>query len=296
MAAGLGSGNMDTTTQASFIPSIWGDKLNDFYRAELKAAAFFEDLSDEVVGGGNIIYIPNISQMTANTKTQGSAVTLNDQTSGKVTLTINTWKEVSFLVEDIVDAFWKKSYRMQEKFMKNAGYTVAKELETALLNLCRGFSQTVGSSALALRDSHIRAAIAYLDSANVPENDRAFFLHPNVIWNQIQGINKFSLLTNTNGADPVLKGEVYKLYGIPVIKTSNLGTYLGHRDGMLAGRDALNFATSNLSGGMSGEGGTVRLQTQYVQEYLGTLVTADILFGVIENRDTSGVWIKAKSS
>jgi hypothetical protein len=294
MAAGLGSGNMDTTTKASFIPALWGAKLNDFYRANLVAAKFFEDLSDEVVGGGNIIYIPNISQMTANTKTQGSAVTLNDQTDGKVTLTINTWKEVSFLVEDIVAAFMMRSYRMQERWMKNAAYTVASTLETSLLNLCRGFSQTVGTSALSFNDSEIRQAIAYLDAANVPQEDRAFFLHPNVVWNQLMGINKYTLAINTAGADPVTKGPIATLYGIPIYVTSNLAVYLGHRDGMLAGRDALNWAASNLTGGT--QNGPVRLQTQYVQEYLGTLVTADIIYGVIENRDTSGVWIKAKSS
>ncbi len=293
MAAGLGANNMDTTTQASFIPSIWGFKLNDFYRANLVCANFFEDLSDEVADGGNIIYIPNISQMTANSKTQGSQVTLNDQTAGKVTLTIDKWYECSFLVEDTVAAKMKKSYRMQERWMKNAGYTVAAALEDAIIALFNGFSQTVGTSALTLNDSNIRQAIAYLDAANVPQNERAFFLHPNVLWTQVMGIDRFTLVQNTGGADPVLKGAVGMLYGIPVYTTSRLGTTLGHRNGALCGKDAINYATNSLAGGT--QPGTVRLQTQYVQEYLGTLVTADIMYGVIENRDTSGVWIKAKS-
>ena len=293
MATGLGANNMTTTTDASFIPAIWGNKLNDFYRANLKAAAFFEDLSDEVMDGGNIIYIPNISQMTAATKNQLSQVSLNEQTAAKVTLTISTWKEVSFLIPDIVTAQMKRSYRMQEKWMMNAGYTTAATLEDALIALFNSFTQIVGDSAHSFNDSSIRAAIAYLEAADVPQNDRAFFLHPNVIWGDIQGINKFSLLTNTNGADPVMKGAVGMLYGIPVISTTRLGVTLGHRDGALAGKDALCFATANVSGGRTEN--KVRLQTQYLQDYLGTLVTADIIFGVIENRDTSGVWIKAQS-
>jgi hypothetical protein len=293
MATGLGANNMTTTTDASFIPAIWGNKLNDFYRANLKAASFFEDLSDEVMDGGNIVYIPNISQMTAATKNQLSQVTLNEQTAGKVTLTISTWKEVSFLIPDIVLAQMKRSYNMQNKWMMNAGYTTAATLEDALITLFRGFSQVVGDSAHSFNDSSIRAAIAYLDSADVPQNDRAFFLHPNVIWNQVQGISKFSLLTNTNGADPVLKGAVGYLYGIPVVSSTRLGVYLGHRDGALAGRDALVFATANVTGGRTDN--KVRLQTQYLQDYLGTLVTADIIFGVAENRDAAGVWIKSQS-
>ncbi len=287
------SNSMTTTTNASFIPAIWGAKLNDFYRANLRCAAFFEDLSDELKDGGNIIYIPNISEMTANSKTVGSQVTLNKQTAAKVTLTINAWYEVSFLLEDFVAAVMKKSYRMQERWMKNAGYTVAAKLEDAIITLFRGFAQVVGDSSHSFNDSSIRAAIAYLDAANVPMEDRAFFLHPNVIWKQVMGINKFTLATNTAGADPVLKGEVMKLYGIPVVSTTRLAVYLGHRDGALAGKDAINFATANPAGGTSLD--KVRLQTQYLQDYLGTLVTADIMYGVIENRDTSGVWVKASS-
>lgn len=293
MAAGLGGNNQTTTTNASYIPAIWGSKLNDFYRANLVCANFFEDLSEELTDGGNIVYIPNISQMTAATKTVGSQVTLNKPTAAKVTLTVNTWKEVSFLIEDFVAAVMKRSYRMQERMMKNAGYTVADTLEDAIIALFNGFSQVVGDSAHSFNDSSIRAAIAYLDAANVPQSDRAFFLHPNVLWNQIMGINKYSLAINTSGADPVTKGPVTMLYGIPVYVTTNLGTTLGHRNGALAGSDAINYATVRVGGGYGPD--KVRLQTQYLQDYLGTLVTADIMFGVIENRDTSGVWIKASS-
>lgn len=180
MATGLGANNQTTTTDASYIPALWGSKINDFYRAKLKAASFFEDLSDEVMEGGNIVYIPNMSQMTAATKNQLSQVTLNAQTPAKVTLTINTWKEVSFLIPDLVAAQVKRSYRMQERMMQNAGYTVAACLEDALLTLFRGFSQVIGDSSHSFNDSSIRAAIAYLDAADVPQEDRAFFLHPNV--------------------------------------------------------------------------------------------------------------------
>lgn len=107
------------------------------------------------------------------------------------------------------------------------------------------------------------------------------------------GIDKFTLVTNTGGADPVLKGQIGLLYGIPVIGTSRLGVTLGHRNGALAHKSALSFAVANPAG--MGGINKVRLQSEYLIEYLGTLVVADIIFGVIENRDTSGVWIKASS-
>ena len=181
---------------------------------------------------------------------------------------------------------------LQEKYAKNAAFTVASKLEDALIALFNGFSQTVGTSAIGLNDSNIRQAIAYLDVANVPQENRAFFLHPNVIWTQVQGIDKFSLLVNTSGADPVLKGQIGMLYGIPVIGTSRLGVTLGNRNGALAHSSALAFATGNMT---PGQEGSIRLQTDYRLEYLGELVVADIMYGVIESRDTSGVLIKTLS-
>lgn len=289
----LGSNHWDTTDSAMLIPSKWTNKVNDFFRADLYAANFFEDWSSEVSDGGNVIYMPNITQMAASAKTAATEVVLVDNTDSKVTLTINVHTHCAFMIEDAVGSKIKSSYKAQSIYAANAGYSVAAALEDALLLLFNGFSQTVGSSAVALADSDIRLAINYLDTANVPQRDRAFFLHPFVIWTHLQAIDRFALLTNTNGSDPVLKGEVRKLYGIPVISTPRLTVTTGHRNGALAHKSALAFACANPSG-MSGPN-KVRLQTDYILQHLGTLVVADLMYGVIENRDTSGVWIKAKS-
>lgn len=289
----LGTDHFTTTTADVMIPEIWGSRVNNFYRANLKAASFFEDWSEEVSQGGDIVHVPNISEMTAESKTAETEVTLSAPIETDVDLTINNHKHVAFIIEDVVASKIKKSYKAQETYARNAGYTVAATLEDAILALFTGFSQTVGDSSTDLNDSNIRQAIAYLDSADVPMEDRAFFLHPNVIWKQLMGIDKFTLVQNTNGADPVLKGQVGLLYGIPVVGTSRLGTSNGSRIGALAHKSAIAFATANIAGGSTPE--SVRLQTEYVLEYLGWMTVADIMFGVIENRDTSGVYIKTTS-
>lgn len=60
-----------------FIPAVWGQKINEFYKANLVCANFFTDRSDEVSAGGNIIYTPNTTEIAANSKTVATAVTLN---------------------------------------------------------------------------------------------------------------------------------------------------------------------------------------------------------------------------
>jgi len=68
---------MTTTTLDNLIPEIWGEKMNDYYRANLVTANFFTDLSSDIMGGGDIVYVPNITSMTAHTKSTASPVTVS---------------------------------------------------------------------------------------------------------------------------------------------------------------------------------------------------------------------------
>jgi hypothetical protein len=175
-------------------------------------------------------------------------------------------------------------------------------LETAIASLFTGFSQIVGSSVAALADSDIRNAIAYLEAANVDTtSDCAFFVAPAVFWKQLQSIDKFSLAVNSPVNDPTAKRPAATLYGIPVYVTTNI-QYISETTGRanaLAHKDAIHWATSPLGAGSDGPSVTgsmgVRVQSNYMPDFLSTLTTADILYGVIENRDTSGVYMKSST-
>jgi len=272
-----------------FTPEIWSAKVNDFMRAKLYANYFFTDLSEDVSGGGDVINIPSLTEMTANEKVNATAVTLNTNTETDVNLTVDQWYEVSFVIEDEEKAQVKHSYNLQERYAKNAAYTVANTLEVALITLFSGFASTVGDSLTNANDSNIRACIAYLDGNDIPQEDRAWFFDPTVFWTDIMGIDRFTLV-NESGNKAVINGAIGVLYGIPVYITSNIPTTGGSKYNALAQKDAIVFATASLGGGSG-----IRLQTSYLQTYLGTLVTADILYGVIENRDLAGVLYKTSA-
>ena len=279
----------DTFTAADLdvmTPEVWSEKMNDFMRAKLVANSFFTDLSADVASGGDVIHVPSLTEMTATEKTNATAVTLNSPTETKVDLTVNQWYEVSFIIEDEEKAQVKHSYNLQERYAKNAAYTVANTLEVALITLFSGFASTVGDSLTNANDSNIRACIAYLDANDIPQEDRAWFFDPTVFWTDIMGIDRFTLV-NESGNKAVLNGAIGVLYGIPVHLTSNIPTTEGSKYNALAQKDAIVFATASLGGGSG-----IRLQTEYLQTYLGTLVTADILYGVTENRDLAGVLYK----
>lgn len=290
-----------STTLATSIPLLWGEKINDFFKLKLMMADFFVDRSSELAAGGSTVYTPNMTEMTAAAKANATAVTLNAPTDTKITLLVDQWYEVSFAIEDREAAQVKHSYYIQEKYAMNAGYTMAKKLEVALASLFSGFTGSAGASTTSVADSDILSAIAQLESVGIDtSSDVAFFFSPNVFWKQLQAINKFSLAINTPVQDPVAKRPTALLYGIPVFVSNNIQYVSGStgRYNALAHKDALHFATSPLgSGGSLGSSVTgrynVRVQSNYVPEYLSTLTTADLLYGVVENRDNAGVCIQS---
>lgn len=293
-----------TETLASldvYIPEIWGQKVNEFYRAKLIAAPFFTDRSDEVAEGGDTLYTPNTTEFTANQKTNGVAVSTNSPTDTKQTLSINNWFESSFAIEDREAAQVMRSYSLMERYSKNVAYAIAKKLDTAITTLFSSFSNAVGSSTTNLADSDIRNAIAYIEAANCDIDECAFFVHPNTFWKQLQAIDKFSLAINSPVNDPTAKKPDAHLYGIPVYRTTQIqsdATPSGGRANALAHPDAIHWATSPLGAGgskanaMVGSMG-VRVQSNYIPDFLATVTTADILYGVVENRDVAGVYMKS---
>jgi hypothetical protein len=233
--------------------------------------------------------------MGANSKSNGVAVTLNSPTETKIDLVVDQWYEVSFAIEDKEAVQVKQSYAIQERYAKNAGYTLGTTLEEAISALFSGFSQSVGSSATSIADSDIRGAIATLEGNCVDLEETAFFMHPNTFWKQVQNLDKFSLAINSPVNDPTAKMPAAYLYGIPVFTSTFIPLVDGGRTNVLAHSDSIHWASSSLpvmtyGKGMVGKYG-VRVQSSYIPDYLSTVTTADLLYGVIENRDNAAVKI-----
>lgn len=289
------------------IPLIWGEKINDYFRYNLSLAAFFVDRSDELVDGGAAIYTPNLSALSTNAKVTNSQVTLSSPEYTKVTLDVSTWKEASFVIEDREAAQVKKSYYIQEKIAKGGAWEVAQDLEDAIAALFTGITtNVVGLGTANIADSSLLAAIAVLETAGVPVygGDTAFVFHPNTFYRQVGSIDKMTLWQNTSTELPRSKAPTRALYSIPVIVSPAVPVGAGAvgdngaRLNLLAHKDTFHWARLSMpvkaAKGMVGSEG-VRVQQSYVHEYLGDLVTIDLCYGVVENRDDSAVKIRSHS-
>ena len=274
---------------AASIGEVWGTKINDFYREKLVAASFFTDRSEDVSAGGDIIHTPVIAELAASAKAAQTQVVLADNAQTSVDLTIATHSHVAFMIEDKEAAQVMRQYRTQETYMKNAAYTVAKALDSAITALFVGFTAVAGSTGTALADADVLSAISQYTQNDGDLEEAAWILNPKTVWSDLMAIDKFSLVQNQGGNDPVLRGFAGYLYGRPVYTTTNVVTDGTDYHGFFGNPDAIHFATAALPGAKDSMG--VRLQAEYKLEWLGVLVVADILYGVIENRDEAGVQI-----
>jgi N4-gp56 family major capsid protein len=189
---------------------------------------------------------------------------------------------------------------MRQFYTDDAGYALARKVDSLILELGRGVNGGDGTAAYtgaysgadgttaytgtagALTDAAIRRSIQRLDDSDVPMDGR-FLIVPPSTRNTLMGIARFTeqaFVGDAGNGNTIRSGEVGNVYGVPVFVSSNADAATdGDRICLLGHKD---FAVLVEQMG-------VRTQTQYKQEYLGDLFTADTLFGVKELRDGSAV-------
>lgn len=286
----LGTDQFTAADLAVMIPKVWGGRLNDFYRDELVITPFFTNRSEELAGGGDTLHTPSLTEMSASTKANGAQVTLTSPTETKVDLVVDQWKHVAFLIEKPQIKQVKNSYAIQERYMKNAAFTCAATVETAVATLFQSFSTTVGTTGAALTRAVVLSAISKLRQAKNNLREAAFFLSPKTVWEDLMAIDAFALAINSaNATNPITGGKMPSLLNIPLFDSTFITKINTNVDyaGALCTPDAIHWAQQSNGSGEFG----VDIGSEYKLEYLGVLTVCDILYGVVENRDAAGVRI-----
>ncbi len=297
----LGTNNVvqSTVNTAGFIPEVWSDEIIAAYKKNLVAANLFKKMSMKGKKG-DVMHFPSPARGSAAVKTASSQVTLIAESGTEKTVTINQHYEYSRLIEDFAEVQALSSLR--RFYTDDAGYALATRIDTSLIQLGRGAQGgTAGSAAYdkaylagdgstlyvdgtnvgtALTDAGLRRAIQRLDDSDVPMDGR-FLIVPPSTRNTMMGLARFTEQAFIGDGATIRNGQIGDVYGVKVFVTTNAdtATTTTTRVALLAHPEA--FVLVDQLG--------VRVQTQYKQEYLGTLLTADTLYGVGELRDTSAV-------
>ena len=301
----LGSNGVTLAVANNFIPELWSDEVIGAYKSNLVVANLVTKLSHKGKKGDSI-HIPVPARGAASVKAANTQVTLSAATNTAITVTIDKHYEYSKLIEDIAEV--QSLASMRKFYTDDAGYALAKQVDTDLVTLWEGFQAgtvaganaaawekavigSVGttlytgnsSNAADITDAGIRAMILKLDDADVPMDSRVIVMPP-IAANDLLGINRFTEQQFIGSGDAIRTGKIGMIYGVDVYISSNCpttttGATATDRVGCLFHKDALVLA----------EQVGVRSQTQYKQEYLGDLFTSDTIYGVKELRDDAGV-------
>jgi hypothetical protein len=279
---------VNNTNHASFIPKLWSDEIIAEYEKSLVMKPLVKSM--KMTGKkGDTINVPMPVRGEANAKQEESQVTLvADASSNKAILIDQHW-EYSRLIEDITSIQALSS--MRKFYTQDAGYALATKVDADLISAALDGWTTIGhmtdaglvvpaveGSAGDFSDQGFRDGIQILDDNNVPMDNRKLVIPP-AARNHIMGIDRYVSSDFVNGRG-VVNGKIGELYGVDVYVSTNLpANASGEKPCLLFHTDALVIA----------EQLGVRTQTQYKQEYLADLMTADTLYGFDDYRPESGV-------
>lgn len=325
----LGTNNVVLSAVPNFVPTIWSDEVVAAYKSNIVIAQLVRRLQYRGKKG-NSITIPTPTRGAASTKAASTQVTLIAHgTDTGLTVAINKHKEYSRFVEDIVDVQAMASLR--RFYTDDGGYAIAKRVDRDLiLQACTSgltggtivedgttgnvdststftnarigddsaaWSPTASSNAgnaVDLSDVGIRRFVKRLDSVDAPMAGRFLIVSPN-IKADLMGQARFSEQAFTGesaNSNTIRNGLVGNMYAVEVCVTNQLQQV--EDAGTTADQDlALMFQRDGL---LLVEQMGVRTQTQYKQEWLADLFTADMIYGTAGLRPTSIIPIVVPSS
>lgn len=298
------SNQFTATNLAASIPEIWTPIVLEQMFASTVASNFFLDLSEWTTEGGSTFDVANLytNTFTAQTQsTQGGQVTLGNPAQVKVQLAVNTHKYVAALAGDKDITQLQKSFDFHVEYANQMRKTTMNTIEADLFGLWSSLSTNlITNSAAAFTDQEARQAIANLEAQNLDDaafQELAFFLHPNVFWNQAAAITKYYqayslgeksssvVKSGTINDKPHSNGLRGEIYNIPIYVSTNVVDNLGGYRNLLAHKNAFGFGVQTPGGSK------VRVQSEYLLENLGLLIVTDIIYGVVVVRDPFGVVI-----
>ena len=295
--------SVDITDAADFIPEIWALETVAAYKANLVVAGLVS-LIPHVGKVGDTIRIPAPARSAVNAKTASNAVTViayADSTHKSVV--IDKHFHYARIMDDIVEIQAIPSLR--RFFTDDAGYALAKQADTDLIQLANSWGSATDQYAAALvgdgtttwlntgsgngsaiSDAGVREIVQDFDDEDVPGRDR-FLVIPPVEKKRMLGNTRYTeqaFVGEVGQANSIRNGLVGDLYGFEIFVSSNLETV--DSSNCTSYRPALFFQRDSL---VLVEQLTPRVQEQYKLEALGTLMVADAIYGVQTLRgDVSG--------
>ena len=313
---------VDKTAAGTFIPEIWSDEIIAAYQKNLKMAPLVKRI--QMSGKkGDVIHIPKPTRGSASAKSEATAVTIQANLESELQVSVNRHFEYSRLIEDIVEVQALNSLR--QFYTEDAGYALSVQVDNDLHAAATGFgdggavvfspaatdyqhtgcffndngttTQYTDDTLVAsdvFTDAFFRDMIQKMDDNNVPMDGRSLIIPPSV-RNTIMGIDRYVSSDFVTG-QVVNSGLIGNLYGVDIYVSANCRTIEAAADNTASSVDTRAALLFHSDAIVMAEQLGVRSQTQYKQEYLSTLYTADTLYGVQVYRPEAGFVLAVPSA
>jgi hypothetical protein len=267
---------LDKTTGANFIPELWAEPIYKFFKETNKLAGSVDDYSALVKGAGDTVHIPKIALKAPVAKVKSTIVDFSTAaTAGKVDLTIDKHYVVPELFEDF--ALVQSSSDLMSKYTKMMGESIARQVESDMWAELDGFqTRTDVNANNECNAATLESVLATLYSIDIDPNDCSFVVNNLIladIMNPSSGISQYFIRQDAVGNGAGLRtGAVGLMYGMDVFHSAAAPTATTNdlAVGAVYPSEACVFAAQQ----------GVRVQSQYDIAYLGTKVTADIIYGM----------------
>ncbi len=297
-------GTIGTSQVSNTIPAIVAAKALGYLKANTVLARLVNrDWDKEVAEYGQTISIPYGGTITSHAKSAGTAITLNQPSDNKYTVTLDQHREVSFLIEDIAKAFARPNW--WDIYAAQSMAVLSEYIDAQIAAKYSGFSQTIDATS-GLAAAHFLNARRYLNTAKAPMQNRFAVLHEDA---EYEALN-IERITNRDYAETLGKmaadSYVNKFAGFEIFLDQQIVATGGQCKNMFFHRDALVLATRPLPMAPAGmgviqsvmdeDGLGLRVTMSYDHDYLGAKFTVDVLFGIGEMRDNHGVVVSTEEN
>lgn len=274
---------MTGTTLAVYRPNIWAKETLAALESVLVMLPRIKHYDRDIKSAGQTVEIPNLSNLSANLKVAGAAVTLNYPTETKTTITINQHYESSFLLEDFAEI--QSAYDAASEYTEKTGYALAEKIDTSIVNeITDNATYSAGAFGTALNDTTILVANRYLDTAKVPTEGRTLAVTPQG-KQEMLAIDKFVRYDALGTGAAIVNGKIGTIYGNEVVMSHNLRVTTAtpmQNNNLLFHKEACAVAMQK----------DISFEEQRKAEYLANLYVAQALWGVKILRAAAAVVVK----
>ena len=271
------------TSEVNFIPQVWSKLLQaKFYKTSVLPAISNTEYQGEISAKGDTVVIRTTPTVTVADYDEGSALSYQELTTGKVELLVNQAKSYAFRVSDVLNA--QSDIDLLEQASKDAAEQMRIAVETQVLASLITGATTIGSQTTITAANVLTTILGMakdLDELNVPEEGRFIVLSPEFVSLLKQSELRQAYLTGDD-TSPLRNGKVgmvdrFTVYQSNMLHTAASGADSGYTH-VLAGHPKAVAFSSQFTNTE-----TVRLESSFgagvrgLQVYGSKIVVPDAL-------------------